>query len=209
VLAFDQRGCGGSADAPRGNYDLDVRVRDLSMPCSTSIRLERVVLVGQGTGVQVVARYAERNPARVRGLVLVNPVSGDAEAARVADLPDGELRPAIERWLGALLKGRATGDEEKVLASSEVARIPAMRAMLGDAASTDFPEASPPTRAGAGLAAPGEPVPGPLRPGHRGAPPLWGQPLVAARRVRGDQRGAAGVPPPHRRRGRTGAAGSG
>ena len=165
VLAFDHRGCGGSADAPRGNYDLDVRVRDLSMVLDV-LRLERVVLVGQGTGVQVVARYAERNAARVLGLVLVNPVSGDAEAARVADLPDGELRPAIDRWLGALLKDARPETKEKVLASAQVARIPAMRAMLGDAASTDVPGS---LAAYPGpvlvLAAPGEPIPGPLRPG--------------------------------------------
>jgi pimeloyl-ACP methyl ester carboxylesterase len=165
VLAFDQRGCGGSADAPRGDYDLDVRVRDLSMLLDV-IRLEKVVLVGQGTGVQVVARYAERNAARVLGLVLVNPVSGDAEAARVADLPDGELRSAIDRWLGTLLEDARPETKEKVLASVQVARIPAMRAMLGDAASKDLPGS---LAAYPGpvliLAAPGEPIPGPLRPG--------------------------------------------
>lgn len=165
VLAFDQRGCGGSADAPRGNYDLDVRVKDLSMVLDV-LRLEQVVLVGHGTGVQVVARWAERNPDRVMGLVLVNPVSGDAEAARVADLPDSELRPAIDRWLESLLREARPETKEKVLASVQVARLPAMRAMLVDAAANDLP-ASLSAYPGPVLvlAAPGELVPGPLRPG--------------------------------------------
>jgi len=130
------------------------------------LRLEEVVLVGHGTGVEVVARWAERNPARVMGLVLVNPVSGDAEAARVADLPDSELRPTIDRWLVTLLRDARPETKEKVLASVQVARVPAIRAMLVDAAANDLP-ASLSAYPGPVLilAAPDEPVPGPLRPG--------------------------------------------
>ena len=165
VLAFDQRGCGGSADAPGGNYDLDTRVRDLGMVLD-AVHLDTVVLVGHGTGAQVVARYAERNPARVLGLVLVNPVSGNAEAARVADLSEPEFRPAIDRWLGTLLEGAKPETREKVLASVQLARIPAMRAMLADAAARDL-TASLAAYPGPVLvlAAPDEAVPGPLRPG--------------------------------------------
>src|SRR5262245_54143318 len=104
VIAFDQRGCGGSADAPAGNYDLETRVGDLSKMLDV-LRLDSVVLVGHGTGAQVVARYAERNPDRVLGLVLINPVSGNTEARRVADLPEAQFRPAVEVWLGTLLEG--------------------------------------------------------------------------------------------------------
>ncbi|HET9037691.1 MAG TPA: alpha/beta hydrolase [Myxococcaceae bacterium] len=165
VLAFDQRGCGGSADAPGGNYDLDTRVRDLGLVLD-AVRLEQVVLVGHGTGAQVVARYAERNPARVLGLVLVNPVSGNAEAGRIADLPERELRAAIDRWLGTLLEGARPETRESVLGSVQVARVPAMRAMLADAAATDLPGS---LGAYPGpvliLAAPDEKVPGPLRSG--------------------------------------------
>jgi pimeloyl-ACP methyl ester carboxylesterase len=164
VLAFDQRGCGGSADAPKGVYDLDTRVRDLSMVLDV-VRLDPVILVGHGTGAQVMARYAERNPARVLGLVIVNPVSGNAEAARVADLPDGEFRPALEAWLGTLLEHASPGTRDEVLASARTARIPAMRAMLADAAGTDL-AGSLGTYPGPVLilAAPGEPI-GPLRSG--------------------------------------------
>ena len=165
VVAFDQRGCGGSADAPGGNYDLDTRVGDLRKLVD-ALRLEMVVLVGHGTGGQVVARYAERNPDRVLGLVLMNPVSGNAEAARVADVPEAEFRPAIDRWLTTLLDGARPETREKVLASVQVARIPAMRAMLADAVSNDLPGS---LAAYPGpvliLAAPDGAVPGPLRPG--------------------------------------------
>lgn len=165
VLAFDQRGCGGSADAPRGDYSLDTRVRDLGAVLD-AVRFDAVVLVGHGTGAQVMARYAELNPVRVRGLVLINPVSGNLQAGRVADLPDGELRPALEGWLETLL-GQATPETRaKVSESVREARIPAMRAMLADAAGTDL-AGSLATYPGPVLilAAPDEPLPGPLRPG--------------------------------------------
>jgi pimeloyl-ACP methyl ester carboxylesterase len=164
VIAFDQRGCGGSADAPGGKYDLDTRVRDLSNVID-AIRLDAVVLVGHGTGAQVVARYAERKPDRVRGLVLINPVSGNAEARRIADLPDSQFRPAVQAWLETLLEGAKPGTSDAVLASVQVARVPAMRAMLADAAGQDL---SGSLAAYPGpvliLAAPDEAVPGPLRP---------------------------------------------
>ena len=165
VVAFDQRGCGGSADAPAGNYDLNTRVQDLAKLLD-GLRLERPVLVGQGTGVQVVARYAERNPNNVLGLVLVDPVSGNAEATRIAELPDAEFRPAVERWLTMLLGRAQEQTRQEILVSVQVARIPAMRAMLADAATTDLPaslDAYPgPVLV---LAAPDESVPGPLRTG--------------------------------------------
>ena len=165
VLAFDQRGCGGSADAPGDKYDLDTRVRDLSIVLDAA-RLDPLVLVGHGTGVQVVARYAERNPARVLGLLLINPVSNNVEAGRAADLPDSELRQAIDGWLRTLLVRAKPATRDKVLASVQIARIPAMRAMLADAAGNDL---SGSLAAYPGpvliLAAPDEPVPGPLRPG--------------------------------------------
>jgi 3-oxoadipate enol-lactonase len=165
VIAFDQRGCGGSADAPAGNYDLDTRVQDLAKVID-AIRLEKVVLVAHGTGAQVVARYAERNPDRVLGIVLVNPVSGNAEAGRIAELPDADLRTAVERWLTTLLADARPETREQVLASVQVARIPAMRSMLADAASTDLAAslAAYPGRVLV-LATPGEAVPGPLRTG--------------------------------------------
>ena len=135
VLAFDQRGCGGSADAPGGAYDLDIRVRDLGLVLD-ALRLDPVVLVGHGTGGEVMARYAERNPSRVLGLVLIDPVSRNAEAGRVAKLPESEFRPAVEAWLETLLHDARPETRNQVIASAQTARVPAMRAMLLDAAGT-------------------------------------------------------------------------
>jgi pimeloyl-ACP methyl ester carboxylesterase len=165
VLAFDQRGCGGSSDAPRSGYDLETRVRDLSLVLD-ALRYDPVVVVGHGTGGQVVARYAELNPVRVLGLVLISPVSGNAEAGRIANLPDAELRTAVDNWLGTLLVQASAATQEQVLASANIARVPAMRAMLRDAAGTDL-IGSLATYPGPVLvlAAPNEPVPGPLRDG--------------------------------------------
>ena len=165
VLAFDQRGCGGSADAPRGDYALDTRVRDLGAVLD-AVRFDAVVLVGHGTGAQVMARYAELNPARVRGLVLINPVSGNLQAARVADLPDADFRPALDGWLETLLRQATPETRAKVSESAREARSPAMRAMLADAAGTDL-AGSLATYPGPVLilAAPDEPLPGPLRSG--------------------------------------------
>ena len=165
VLAFDQRGCGGSADAPGGNYDLDTRVRDLGLMLDV-LRFEAVVLVSHGTGGQVVARYAERNQDRVLGLVLIDPVSDDAKARRVADLPEAELQTAVDRWLGELLEGARPETREMVLAAGRQARTPAMREMLSDAASSGL-TASLAAYPGPVLilAAPDERLPAPLRPG--------------------------------------------
>jgi pimeloyl-ACP methyl ester carboxylesterase len=165
VLGFDQRGCGGSADAPGGEYDLDTRVRDLTLLLDV-LRVDAMVLVSHGTGGQVVARYAERNPDRVLGLVLIDPVSDDAEARRMADLPDADLRSAVDHWLGELLGGAQPETREGVLAAVGQARIPAMRAMLSDAAGSDL-TASLAAYLGPVLilAAPDERLPAPLRPG--------------------------------------------
>jgi pimeloyl-ACP methyl ester carboxylesterase len=126
VLAFDQRGCGGSADAPGGDYDLETRVRDLSIILDV-VRIDPVILVGHGTGVQVVARYAERNPARVLGLLLVNPVAGNAEAGHIADLPEAQIRPAVDAWLRDAPRDRAARD------AGEGAGLGADRPHPGDA----------------------------------------------------------------------------
>ena len=165
VTAFDQRGCGGSADAPGGAYDLDTRVGDLSKLVD-AMRLDPVVLVGHGTGAQVVARYAERNPDRVLGLMLIDPVSGNAEAGRTADLPETKFRSAVQAWLVTLLGGAKPETRDAVLASVQTARVPAMRSMLADAAGNHL---SGSLAAYPGpvliLAAPDEPIPGPLRSG--------------------------------------------
>jgi pimeloyl-ACP methyl ester carboxylesterase len=135
VLAFDQRGCGGSADAPGRDYDLETRVRDLGTVLDAAW-FDPVVLVGHGTGSQVVTRYAERNVDRVRGLVLINPVSEDSTAARLAGLPDVELQAAVEDWMSEQLSGSDAKTRSQMLAAERATRLRAMREMLLDGASS-------------------------------------------------------------------------
>ena len=139
VLAFDQRGCGGSADAPGNDYDLQTRVRDLGTVLDV-VRFDPVVLVGQGTGSQVVARYAERNQDRVWGLVLINPVSEDRAAAQLAVLPDAELQSAVEEWMLGQLSASDAETRSQMLAAERATRRKAMREMLLDAASSVLSE---------------------------------------------------------------------
>ncbi|MGZ6028179.1 MAG: alpha/beta fold hydrolase [Myxococcaceae bacterium] len=137
VLAYDQRGCGESSDAPRGNYDLATRVSDLGAVLD-AIRLDAVVLVGHGEGGQVVARYARQQPSRVVGLVLLAPLSTDAEAARIASTPESEFRPALEQWQLGLLRGALEETRTAVLEATRMARDPASREMLRDVAGAEL-----------------------------------------------------------------------
>jgi len=140
VLAFDQRGCGSSSDSPGGRYDLETRVKDLGSVLD-AIRFEAVVLVGHGAGAQVVARYAERNPGRVLGLALLDPLSDSVEASRIAGLPGVDFRNALERWFDTLLAGSRPETRERVTASLRVSREPALRAMLADAGGSELAKA--------------------------------------------------------------------
>jgi pimeloyl-ACP methyl ester carboxylesterase len=139
VLAFDQRGCGGSADAPGNDYGLETRVQDLGALLDAA-RFDPVVLVGQGTGSQVVARSAERNLDRVRGLVLINPVSEDRAAAQMIDLSDTELQAAVEKWMREQLSSTDAETLSQMLAAERATRPLAMREMLRDGASSVLSE---------------------------------------------------------------------
>ena len=80
LLAYDQRGCGGSSLAPRKKYDLDTLVHDLSIILDV-MRAEQAVLVGHSFGADVVTRYAGLHPDRVAALILID--------------PPGDLRPQL------------------------------------------------------------------------------------------------------------------
>jgi len=135
VLAYDQRGCGDSSDAPRGLYDLATRVSDLGAVLDV-VRMDQVVLLGHGEGGQVVARYARQQPTRVAGLILLAPLSGDTQAARIASTPDSDFRAALEQWQLGLLRGALESTRTAVLEASRLARVPVTREMLKDVAGT-------------------------------------------------------------------------
>lgn len=131
VLAYDQIGCGESSDSPRGLYDLATRVGMLGTVLD-AVRMDATVLLGHGEGGQVVARYARQRPSRVVGLVLLAPLSEDAEAARLASTPDDQFLAAVAQWQEGLLGGSVDTTREAVLAAARKARVPATRAMLAD-----------------------------------------------------------------------------
>ena len=104
LLAYDQRGCGGSSLAPRKKYDLDTLVHDLSIILDV-MRAEQAVLVGHSFGADVVTRYAGLHPDRVVALVLID--------------PPGDLRPQLATLSTELAAADEAGFRAKVDALTE------------------------------------------------------------------------------------------
>jgi pimeloyl-ACP methyl ester carboxylesterase len=71
VFALDHRGHGDSQHDSERRYDLDTLATDVEAVLA-QLRTERVVLVGHSLGGRVSLRFAENNPARMAGLVLVD-----------------------------------------------------------------------------------------------------------------------------------------
>jgi pimeloyl-ACP methyl ester carboxylesterase len=72
VVAYDQRGCGGSSLTPHKRYDVDVLAQDLAAVLSAG-KGDPVVLVGHSLGADVVIRYAAAHQDRVAALLLLDP----------------------------------------------------------------------------------------------------------------------------------------
>ncbi len=71
VLALDQRGHGES-DADEGSgYDHETMARDVEAVLE-SLGIERLVVCGHSMGGRVSMRFAERNPEKLAGLILVD-----------------------------------------------------------------------------------------------------------------------------------------
>jgi pimeloyl-ACP methyl ester carboxylesterase len=104
LLAYDQRGCGGSSLAPRKKYDLDTLVQDLSVILDV-MRADQAVLVGHSFGADVVSRYAGLHPDRVAALVLID--------------PPGDLRPELATLSTELAAADEAGFRAKVDALTE------------------------------------------------------------------------------------------
>lgn len=77
ALAFDFRGHGRSEPAKNGDYSIAGMASDISAVVD-SLGLERFVLVGHSMGGGAALAYAGAHPARVAGLLLVDPI-GDAK----------------------------------------------------------------------------------------------------------------------------------
>ena len=71
TLAMDHRGHGDSDWDPEGRYDHDSMVRDVES-VTAALGIKRLVLVGHSLGGRIATLFADRNPARMAGLVLVD-----------------------------------------------------------------------------------------------------------------------------------------
>jgi pimeloyl-ACP methyl ester carboxylesterase len=126
VVAYDQRGCGGSSDSPRKLYDIDVMTGDLKAVLDV-MSVERAVLVGHSLGAHVIARFAEKFPARAEALVLIDapgdvrkPVSALVEELKPMD--EARFRARLDQFFEPLLQGAAPATREAVLASLHATR---------------------------------------------------------------------------------------
>ncbi len=91
AIAVDLRGRGGSADLP-GPYGLEVHADDLAATLD-SLAVDRAVIVGHGAGAVLAGVFAERYPARVGALVLVDGGVGSGPAVPAAWTPGPTVRP--------------------------------------------------------------------------------------------------------------------
>jgi pimeloyl-ACP methyl ester carboxylesterase len=71
TLAMDHRGHGDSDWDPEGRYDHDSMVRDVEF-VTAALGIERLVIVGHSLGGRIATLFADRNAARMAGLVLVD-----------------------------------------------------------------------------------------------------------------------------------------
>lgn len=121
AIAVDLRGYGLS-DRPRarGEYSLDHYLDDLDALLS-SLGYKHVALMGQSMGGGIALHYALRHPARVKSLVLINPVGlVPIGWVRVMRLIPRQLMESlgarmVPRWLtGFILRHLAYGDASLV-----------------------------------------------------------------------------------------------
>jgi pimeloyl-ACP methyl ester carboxylesterase len=136
VVAYDQRGHGGSARPGDGGYTIEGLASDLDAVVRT-LGLRRVVLVGHSMSGTVITAWAGAHPEQVAALVYVDAV-GDfhalprtaLEAASVEDQAFVSDPPSRRRTYGEMLgpKARAT-TRAQVLASVDRLDPPAFPAL--------------------------------------------------------------------------------
>jgi 3-oxoadipate enol-lactonase len=133
VLAYDQRGCGESALSPRNLYDIDTLSVDLRAVLDAFS--ERAILVGHSLGAHVIARFAEKYPARAAALVFID-APGDVRTsvtALVTELQPRDqagFRAGVDQFFEPLLQGARPATREAVLASMHATRREVLQGML-------------------------------------------------------------------------------
>lgn len=85
AAALDLRGHGES-DSPQNDYSIDGMAADVAAVVE-ALKLERILLVGHSLGGGVALTYAGKYPARVSGLVLVDPIGDGKQIPRSSAEP--------------------------------------------------------------------------------------------------------------------------
>ncbi|HUB75408.1 MAG TPA: alpha/beta hydrolase [Solirubrobacteraceae bacterium] len=114
VIAYDARGHGQSAPAPRPDaYGYEQLADDLAAVLDT-LGIARAALAGASMGAHTILRFALRHPERVAALGIVTPAF-DPDAAPGAG-PEGDR--------AALARGLRAGGVEGFLAAYDFSRVP-------------------------------------------------------------------------------------
>jgi pimeloyl-ACP methyl ester carboxylesterase len=104
VVAYDQRGHGGSEEAATGDYSMRVLGRDLAAVLAATTRPdEPVVLAGHSMGGMSILSFADQHPstlARVAGVALVSTAGGDLLAGGAFSVGAGALSALRTRLPG-------------------------------------------------------------------------------------------------------------
>jgi proline iminopeptidase len=141
MIYVDQRGSGQSASA--ADYRLDRVVADLD-EVRAALGLDRVYLLAHSFGGVLAVRYAERYPARVRGLVLANATLWLTDTVRAqlayiraqlgepADVPDVTDGARVRAEFDAARERLSRKSEYVPLLAADVATMRALRAVDAD-----------------------------------------------------------------------------
>lgn len=143
TVAFDFRGCGESAPARDGDYSYAARAEDVSAVLD-ELALRRVLIAAHSGGAAVALEYAARHADRVRGLLLVEPLTDPRAVPQ--QIRDGFVRDLagphglqVQQDYYRSIAGDKAATRERVLSDCESA-VASARAGFGLALASWNPE---------------------------------------------------------------------
>jgi pimeloyl-ACP methyl ester carboxylesterase len=134
VVAYDQRGCGGSSLTPHKRYDVDVLAADLAAVLNVW-KGGPAVLVGHSLGADVVIHYAAAHPDRVAAIVLLDPPLEVRRGARalqreLGGMDEPKFREGMEAFFARMLPGAREPTRKAVLDSLRATPREVLEGML-------------------------------------------------------------------------------